>query len=172
MNEKQLNDELRRTAIRNGLCEQWQGYWKKDWSLQKMAERFFTGIDFYLKNRFVTNDMFKSCFDKSFLRENGILVDDEYSLLNPTKAIAIGKSKSTIRYNSNNVASLYIVDESEVKIVAKGNSFVIVHLLDSTRATISQEGKAEVIAIIHSPSAKVYTDDTITIKYELDYLKG
>lgn len=171
MENSELNKQLREAAIKNGLCEQWQGYWRRDWDFEKMVERFFTGIDFFLKNRFISNYMFKDGFSKDFLRKHAVLVDDEYSLLNPEKSILIGKSQSNMRFNGRTIATSYIVDQSVGNITAKGKAFVLIHLLDDAHVNVIQQDSAEVVVIIHSPTCKVTTSDTITIKYELDYLR-
>lgn len=171
INDSELNKELRDSAIRYGLCNQWQNEWRKDWDKDKMVSRFYKGIDFYLKNRFVSNDFIKNNFDLNFLRNKGILVDDTYSLLNPENAILIGNSSSNIRFNGRNISTLYILDKSKAKITAKGKSFVMVHLLGMSELEAEQESGAEVVAIVHSTDCVVSSDSGVKIKYELDYLR-
>lgn len=171
INEKELNKELREFAISNGLCNKWQREWREDWDKDKMVSQFYRGIDFYIKNRFVSNDFLKNSFDVEFLRSKGILVDDTYSLLNPENAILIGKSSSNIRFNDRNISTLYILDKSKAKITAKGKSFVMVHLFGMAEVEAEQESGGEVVAIVHSTDCVVSSDSGVKIKYEFDYLR-
>lgn len=170
MNNKELNSELRQAAIKNGLCKQWQEEWKQDWDHKKMVSQFYRGIDFYLKKRFMSNDFLKENFDRDFLRKNGILVDDTYSLLNPDRAVFIGESSSHVRFNGRNSATIYILDKSKVKVTSRGEAFVIVHLLGSAELEAEQLAKSEIVAVVHSGDCKV-TDGSIRVRYELNYLK-
>lgn len=171
MDKKELNNELRTQAINNGLCAMWQKEWKNDWDLDKMVSQFYRGIDFFLDKRFVSDAFIKDNFEKDFLRKNGILVDDTYSLLNPSKAILIGNSQSNIRYNNYKVSTIYIIDNSKAKIIAKGHSAVIVHLLGSPQVEVEQKEHGNVLIINHSKESVIISDDGIKIKEEFDYLK-
>lgn len=167
----ELNKELRTQAINNGLCAMWQKEWKEDWDLDKMISQFYRGIDFFLDKRFVSNNFIKENFDRDFLRKNGILVDDTYSLLNPRNAILIGESQSTIRFNNYMVATIYVIDNSKAKILAKGHSSVIVHLLGTPQVEVEQKEHGNVLIINHSKESVIISDDGIKIKEEFDYLK-
>ena len=171
VDKKELNVKLRKSAIESGLCDDWQKMWEKDWSLDKMVERFYQGIDFFLEKRFMSNQFIKDNFDKDFRRKNGVLVDDKYSLLNPEHAILIGESVSTIRYNGTNCATIYITDQSSAKVIAKNMSFVLIHILGNAKVECQQEHNAKVVAILHSHEASVVSDGNATIREEYNYLK-
>lgn len=170
-NNKDLNSALRKMAIEAGLCEKWQGEWKEDWSLDEMAIRLFRGMDFYLKHRFISNTFFKENFDMDFMRKNGVLVDDTFSLMNPKNAVLIGNSKSVIRINGYSVNTIFVVDDSNVKIVSKNHSFAIVHLLDRTSVEVECNDESKVVVIKHSHDAKITAGQGVTVKEEYDYMK-
>lgn len=170
MEEKYINNELRRMAVSCGLCNQWQEDWKNDWNLPKMVDKFFSGIDFYLKTRFVSRQFIMESFPLEFLRENGIIVNDKYSLMNPEHAILIGDSSSTIRVNGFKSATVYVTDNSHLKVYAKNRAFVIVHALDSAEIDGKAYGEADIVIIKHSTSIKITPDESIRIKEELEYL--
>lgn len=92
-------------------------------------------------------------------------------MMNPEQALLVGCSESNIRFNGNNSGTLWITDKATANITAKGRSFVIVHLLEQAQVEIKQEDGAKVAVILHSNQAVVTSDDDITIKYELDFLK-
>lgn len=167
----ELNKKLRVLAINNGLCEQWQGLWQKDWNDLELVNRFYKGIDFYLKTRFIPTDLFMSDVDTAFLRSHGIIVNDTYSLLNPKYAIAIGSSEMTVRINGNHTSVIYATDCSKLTIIAKNNSHVIVHMLDSSSVMASQLGSARVCIINHSETTTIMGENGIAVRQELDYLK-
>ena len=168
--ERMLNDRLRKAAISCGLCDQWQQDWQYDWTPETMVSRFFRGIDFFFDKRFISNDDIKNLFDKDFLRRNGIIVDDQYSLLNPKYAAILGKGTSTIRMNAYNGGTVYVADNSQVKIIASGNAFVMVHVLGNAQIDTEQKDKASIIVLRHSNGCKVTASGNVRVKDELDWI--
>lgn len=145
-----LNEELRQMAVSHGLCEKWQGDWRKDWSMDEMVNRFFKGIDFYAKERFIPKEFFKEKLSLVFRRQHGILVDDKYSMTNKRYAAIIGNSSSTLRYGLWNTAEVVIFDTSSVKIYANTKAFVMVHVYDKATVTAETKDEARIILIRHS----------------------
>lgn len=171
MDNKERNKALKILAKKHGMCEKVRKKWDKDWELETMIDQFYRNLDFYLKERYIPRESFKELFSQSWLRSNGVLVDDTYSLLNPKEAILIGESKSTVRYNGESISTLYIIDNAEAKVTARGNAFVIIHLLDSAKADVEQYDKAKITVILHSEDCLYISKDNIKVKQELDYLK-
>ena len=170
MEEKILNKHLRQMAVGCGLCKQWQKDWEDDWDLSKMVDKFYEGIDFYLKTRFIPNLYLKENFPVEFLRKNAILVDDKYSIMNPEQAILIGESESTIRMNGREVSTVYVTDHSRLKVLAKDKSFIIVHALDSAEIEGETEGLGDIVIIRHSKNVKIKNNGGVRIKDELNFL--
>lgn len=171
IDNKALNELLRQKTIACGLCSQWQSEWNEDWDLDRMATRFYRGIDFFLEKRFLTISEIKDMFDQKWLRDNGILADDDYSLLNPENAILLGNSKSTVRLNGSNAANVYVTDNSWAKVIVKDRAFVIVHVLGKAQVDIKRYGRASCTVILHSEEAVIDADDSVKVKYEFDYLR-
>ena len=171
INEKELNKSLREKAISNGLCAQWQRDWKKDWDVEEMISKFFKGLDFFLKNRFMSNEFMKDNFDIDVRRSHNVLVDDDYQLSNPKQSLITGNSNARINVDSWNVATIYIIDNSFTKVIAKENAFVMVHVLDSAQVNVTQEGDSKVFVYVHSKDSVVITTGKVTVKENLDYLK-
>lgn len=166
-----LNSTLRKRAVDLGLCMQWQKSWNENWDKQKMIDKFFEGLDFCLMHRYPSYDFIKENFDKELLRNNNVLLDDKYSLLNPKEAVLFGNSESTIRYNARNHGSIYIRDNSTAKILASGNSFVIVHLLENAQIKVEKTGDSRVVVIKHSEDVIIIAEKDVEIKEEYDWLK-
>lgn len=167
IDEKELNKTLRESAIKNGLCAQWQKEWEKDWDIEYMISQFFRGLDFFLIHRFMTNDFMKENFNIDVRRSHNILVDDEYSLSNPKQALIAGDSKATIDADSWAVTTIYAIDNSYVNITAKDCSIVMIHLLDSAQVNVKKKDNSKVFVYIHSKKAVVISDDDIKIREEI-----
>lgn len=83
----------------------------------------------------------------------------------------MGKSISTIRINGSNAATVNIIDDSSVKVVARNRSFIIVHVFDNTQVEAERHDTARIVVITHSHNAKVIAKKDVTFKEEYDYLK-
>lgn len=134
-------------AISHGLCAEWQKDWQKDWNANQMVEKFFKGIGFFIKKRFVSNHFIKNNFDRKFLRDNYVIVDDTRSLLNPPKAVILGDSRTKIRINGYHLSEVYLLDTSVSEIIVKGNAFVVVYTLDNAQVSIVKEADSRVSVI-------------------------
>lgn len=168
--EKELNESIRNKAVSCGLCAEWQKNWKNDWNLDKLVDRFYKGLDFFLKTRFVSNDFIKDNFEKGFLRKKGIIVDDAYSLLNPQMAIMLGSSKSMVRVNGYTVSSIYVTDSSDVTVAAKGHSMCLIHVLGQASVYARNEDMASITVINHSTASNISAVSGVKIIDEMDYL--
>lgn len=176
---KELNNCLRAAAIENGLCDNWQRAWAEDWEPQELIRRFYLGMDFFLKKRFITNEFIKENFPQYLLRDNGILVDDAYSLLNPSQeyhntnyAVTLGNTKAKIRVNGRNMATCYICDSSDVDVVARHESFMLIHATDNVHIRARQRDEARLVIIKHNLDVVLEIDGDVIIKYEPDWLKN
>lgn len=168
---KEINNELRSMAISAGLCQQWQEMWRSDWNADRMISQFYRGIDFFLKNRFVSNKYIAKNFDRDFLRSHGVIVDDTYSLLNNRHSIILGDSNATFRANGHNVSRIYVTDQSNLKVIAKDSAFVLVSVFGNATVEVEQNFLSWVTVILHSKDAHVTTSGKVKIKENYDYLK-
>ena len=116
----QINQELRSFAISHGLCSKWQKEWENDWSFDTLAQRYLMGIDFCFKHEYPSNEYLLSNFEQSFRRSVGIIVDDNYSLINPEVCAIIGNSKAKVRTNSNTASAIWVKDNAEVAAAVEG----------------------------------------------------
>lgn len=169
MNE--LNKELRSQAVALGLCNDWQGMWKKDWSNEKMVQMMYKGLDFCLKYHYPSNEFILKHFDIDFRRKSNVYVDDKYSVLNANESLILGKSEMIFRYNAENHGSINIRDNSYVKLTAKGRSFVIVHLFENAYIEAQQQDSAKIVLIKHSQNVTIIAEKDVKVREEYDYLK-
>lgn len=164
-----LNETIREAAVSKGLCQKWQARWQIDWSLEKMAIKFYEGIDFYFSTRFITPDFIEKNFPKDFLRKQGLVINDKYSLLNPKYAAILGDSISTIRINGNHPCTIYVADNSNTVIKATQNAFVIIHILDKAQVKAEAYDNAHVKLINHSIKTNIEADANISVCQEFNW---
>lgn len=170
-NDISLSVELRNMARKLNLCDKWFGEWKDDTDEQTLIDKFFKGLDFCLIHHYPSNEYISAHFERDLLRKNGILVDDNYGFLNQSKAMILGNSKSTVRINGRHHAVIYVRDNSNVRVIARNDAFVLVHVLDD--ATVQAEGfdSSRLVVFRNSKSANIMVCGKATTEDDLDYLK-
>ena len=166
-----ISIELRNKARKFGLCDEWFNEWNETSSKQELIDKYIKGIDFALQHHYPSNQYIRDNFELELLRKNNILVDDERSLLNPRVAVILGNTKAKIRVNDLSRSVIYIRDNSVVDIIAKNNSFIIVHLFDNASTIIKTEDTPNILVLKHSKNIKVAAPKSVNIKEELEYLK-
>lgn len=171
MSNKNISIELREDAKKKNLCDAWYNQWDTNTSKQGLIDKYFEGLDFPMRYHWPSNDYIKENFEKELLRQNNILVDDKYSLLNPQEAVILGNTETTVRVNGNNRSVIYIRDSSTVKLYARNTAFVIVHLFENASISIHVLDNPNFLVLKHSHSVDVITNGEIKIKDDFDYLK-
>lgn len=172
MDVKTLNKTLKDEAISLGLCAQWTKAWREGWDRNRLISKYKEGIDFCMKHDFPTCQLIKENFSRDMLRDECVLVDDTWSMLNPKIAVLQGKSFSTIRYNGWNAGTVYVRHTSHARIEAKNMTFVIVHLLNEAKVDCVATDKAKIVVLRHDENTALSSGTgNVVVKDELDYLK-
>ena len=172
MDVKTLNKTLKDEAISLGLCAQWTKAWREGWDRNRLISKYKEGIDFCMKHDFPTCQLIKENFSRDMLRDECLLVDDNWSLINPKIAILQGNSISTIRYNGWNAGTVYVRHTSHARIEAKNMTFVIVHLLNEAKVDCVATDKAKIVVLRHDENTALSSGTgNVVVKDELDYLK-
>ena len=169
MNNKQLNNTLREEGRFLGMCDEFYNE-KWDFSPEQLVQRMFKGIDFCLKHHWPSNEFIKKNFQKDFLRQQGVFVDDEYSACNVQESLVLGGSKIRYRYSGNYYGNIRVRDLSMAEITARGNGLVVIHLFERACVKAEQSEKARIVVIKHSANALVNASENVTIKEEYNYL--
>ena len=162
-----LNKEIRDMAVSCGLCGQWQDEWKYDWDIDRMFSQFYRGMDFFIDKRFVSAEYIKQNFDRDILRQNGVIVDDEFSLMNPNNAILIGESKANVRMNGFKATTIYVTDKGKLKVTGKNKSFAMIHAYGNARIEAKTYDAATIVVIRHSENVSVSADEKVKVKDEI-----
>lgn len=158
-----INSELRKQAILLGLCDKWQDDWRNDWDNDKLVSKMFEGINFCMKHHWPENDYIRENFTEEFRHSHAILADDKYSLLNPPKALILGKSESTIRFNGMSQGDIYIRDNANVTITAKDRARVYVKVYDNAIVTAKADNSARIVIVKCSPDISIKTDGNVIV---------
>lgn len=146
--------------------------WKEGWDREQLISKYKEGIDFCIKHGYPNKKFIKENFTRDILRDNAVLVDDTFSLLNCRVGVLLGNSTAKIRYNGWNGGTIYVLDESSATLTASNMAFVIVHLFGSSTIECTASDKASVLVLRHSETAVVLNNNgSIKVKDELDYLK-
>lgn len=172
MDNKQLNTLLRKEAVSLGICDKVLATWEVNMNDGALISLGYRNIDFLLKHHWPSNQTLKSIWPSDFLRQNGVFVDDRWSVNNPEHSLVLGDSKITIRYNGWNIGKVYVRDNAQISITAKNKSTVFVHAFEDACVCVEQYDDARVVIIRHSENVVVTQHIGMAkVKNELGYLE-
>lgn len=117
-------------------------------SVKEIVDELFTpqGIEFCLKLRFPTLDVFRQ-FDKEEVKQYGVYIDcGDIELSDPQRAFLVGNTKATIKCAKLQNNSIYLMHGASVSVIASG--FAIVRVEGDKKSHISyiQNDHAKVLA--------------------------
>ena len=182
MNNKELSIKLREDARKLGLCDEWYGQWKDDTDVQELCDKYKRGLDFCIKHRWPSRGFIIQHFQKEFLRDNGILIDDarSYPVRDATtrrlqyirEYVLLGRSHATVRYSFRpHVCNIWVCDDSEIKVFVKYGAFILIHLFDNAKADVTTDLVSKVSVIRHSRKCVVKKEGIVNVKDEFSYLE-
>lgn len=120
-----VQKELKKEAIRLGLCNEWQNEWGKP-TRQELIDKYVKGIDFCIKHNYPSNEYIVENFTQQELNDNGIFVNERFEVVNPKRLICNGDCNGVCRISSYISKDMYI----------RGNSIVVIYLEENSRAFI------------------------------------
>lgn len=165
MDIKKINEELftqaRDLRMCNDVHKQWYG---RDLPIDDLFDLYYRNLDFCTDYRWPSADVAKQLFTDEERHSHGVIIDENWSLLNPTHSIVTGYSNAKIRYNGFNVARTTIMDNSCCDISVKGHAFVTVHLYDKSKIDITIEAPARATIIKHSHDCRYNVVGQATVK--------
>ena len=170
MDDRQLNMTLREEGRFLGMCDKFYNE-KWDYSPDELVAKMYKGIDFCLKHHWPSNEFIARNFQKDFLRNHGVFVDDEYSTSNIEHSLALGCSHIRYRYSGKSYGNINLRDISYAHITARGNVLLVVHMFETSSIKVEQSENARVVVIKHSPRVIINRTGDVTIKEEYDYLR-
>lgn len=138
-----LSKELAKQAKRFNICQDWYNELKTLEDKKAMVEMYLKGIDFCLSYDYPNNEFIRVNF-KGIMEEFGVFLDDSIDLVNTTKCVALGQTKGRIEITDFGTSEIFVKHNSELTIVAKGDSFVMVDLFDNSVIHIQAHDRAKV----------------------------
>ncbi|HAO26741.1 MAG TPA: hypothetical protein DCQ68_01770 [Chryseobacterium indologenes] len=140
-------NEVFKKAVRNNLCQEWQGKMKADLSLENLCRMYFDGDDWSMANDFPDIEILRAFKGKS--EKYGLCTDFSGKNINNQNCAYFGISKVLLGYNMFSVGKVILRHETKAKIVAKDHAVVIVNLLDNAEVEIECLDKASVFVFCY-----------------------
>ncbi len=165
MNLKEINETLFAQAKELRMCDtvhkEWYG---KTWRYDKLADVMYRNLDFCIEHRWPARQTLKTLIPIDARHRNGIVIDEQWSLLNTAFALVMGTSQAKARYNAFSVGQLHIFDDAQCYVSAKGHASVTVHVYDRATANVTAEDKAHVLIVRHSERCRCIKTGQMTEK--------
>lgn len=165
MKSKERNETLFAQAKELKMCPAVHRAWYgKTWDADTLADMMYRNMDFCIDNRWPAKGTLKGLFSDEERHRNGIVVEEQWSLLNTTFATIIGDADAKARYNAFNVGKIYVFDNAKCEVTAKGHASVTVHVYDSATVNVTSQDKAHVLVVTHSTHCGGRALGQVTIK--------
>ncbi len=172
MKLEEINKILYEKGLSCDMCKEVRDEWTETLSKQELIDLWFQNYDFAVTNHYPSNADIKNFFDKKLLRDNNVIIDDKWSLLNPSKAMILGDSDTNIRFNGFNVGQVWVRDNSMANIFVRDNADVTVCVMEHGEVNIiNYNSTARVLVIKYSSAAMVSkTGNGIRVRENYSYL--
>ena len=138
-----VNKQLARDAKKKGICEEWYERLVKTKDKELLIKMYLEGIDFCLSNEYPNNEFIRKHFVGS-CEAFGVFLDHVIKAINFRHVVALGHCEGTATYDGWNVGQVFIKHQSRLKILATGNSFVMVDVFDETTVEVEARDNAKV----------------------------
>lgn len=139
----ELSKKLATLAQKKGICKEWHDELARMKDKDAMCEMYLHGIDFCLSNNYPDNDFLKIHF-KGVMERHGIFLDENVKVVNKPKCVCLGACSGRVEVDGFNVSEVFVKHESEISIVARDNSFVMVDVFDDTTVLVQAYDRAKV----------------------------
>lgn len=141
-----MNDvtkKLVKQAVKNGICNQWLSELKQLDNKRELVEMYLRGIDFCLRNNYPSNEFIKENFG-DICPQMGIFVDRMINVENIRKCVCLGSTFGNYIISEYTVAEIFAKHNSEITIVAKDSSFLMVNVFENAIVNIHAQDRAKV----------------------------
>lgn len=135
--------ELAKQAKLKGICEEWHEELKGLTDKRAMIDMYIRGLDFCLSNEFPDNQYIRENF-KGVMEDKGVFLDDNVSLVNFRRCIALGKTQGEIKITGYKVCEVFAKHESNLNIIIEDNAFVEIDMFDNSVVSVISLGKSKV----------------------------
>lgn len=139
-----IGKELARKAKQKGICQEWHKELKTTEDKEKLVEMYIRGIDFCLANDYPSNDYIRNNF-VGVMERYGVHLDEEILIRNERKVIALGKCTGNVEVSGYTTSEVFLKHESDLRLIAKDNAFVMVDIFDDSTLFIKASGNSKVV---------------------------
>lgn len=137
---KEILLEVKKNKI--PLCAEISGKLRTLTQFSQLAELYFKGDDWALKNNFPSAELVRTY--KGGISPYGLLVDDNKSYQNIRNIAFFGKSESELNYKAFSVGLIIVRHDSTLKLKVSDNAVVYLNLLDNAKVEIECTGNGKV----------------------------
>ncbi len=152
-----VSKKLAKQAKQLGICQDWHYELKNQSDKKELISMYLKGIDFCLSNDYPSNDFIRKNF-KGVMEGQGVFLDDDIDIVNMPKCVSLGKTKGRIEVNQYSTSEIFVKHESELRIIAKDNSFVMIDIFDDCVVYVHAQGRANVC--VNRYGGKLIADPT------------
>lgn len=139
-----LSEQLKAEAIERGLCEKWQREWGENPSPKELIEKYKKGIDFCIAHDWPSPDFAKRHFG-GIMHDYGIYVNENVEIEDANGVyVLLGKCTGVIKSVWFSLADIYILHDSDVKIVASDGAKMYVNKSTSAKVNCVKHDNAEI----------------------------
>jgi hypothetical protein len=157
-----INNYILKKAKEAGICQEWADMIPHVDSVDGFLAMYKRGIDFCLEKNFPSNDdLLRLGGDR--LEGHGIFVDAAVDLPEGDFIVCLGESAGIIYADGHQTIQIYIKHTSQLTVIAKQNSFVVIDCFDQSTVDVEAYGAAKVLVNVYG-SAQVTQSGTGTIK--------
>lgn len=139
----EINKRLARDAQKKGICEEWFARLMETKSKGDLIKMYLEGIDFCLSNEYPRNEFIRKHF-VGVCEAYGVFLDEAITAENFQHVVALGECEGTTTYDGWNVGQVFVKHRSRLKVLATGNSFVVVDVFDETAVEVEARDNAKV----------------------------
>lgn len=135
---------LKKTAIKNGLCQDWQNNWDGS-NIEALIDMYKRGIDFCIENDYPNIEYMTDKF-RGKTEEFGVYINEIFTTnLSHDIYVVNGDSKGNMINNEYGCSKIYIRHNSEINVVCQGNSITFIDMFDNAKLNISMKDNARCI---------------------------
>lgn len=139
----EVNKRLARDAKKKGICEEWFARLVETKDKGELIKMYLKGIDFCLSNEYPSNEFIRQHFVGT-CEAFGVFLDEPITAENFQHVVALGDCEGAATYDGWNVGQVFLKHRSRLKVLATGNSFVVVDVFDETAVEVEARDNAKV----------------------------
>ena len=156
-----IGKEIALEAKKKNICKEWFSDMLNIDNIKPLCAMFFIDDNWAMEKDFPSLEVLRRFKGES--DQYGLRTDFVGDLLNPEKTALFGNSKSLINYNGFSVSTLIVRHNSECEILASGDAFINVNILDNASVNIKCYENARVFVSNYSEKSKIESFGNVEI---------